>query len=444
MSAQDVDLSENNSGPLVGASVSLLVLSWFAISLRTYTRAILMKSFKIDDWLMLVAQFMYTLTCAMILGGVHRGLGRHNQAVPVDDQVAALMVRVLAHPSPPPSSPTRRSVAPSDGWLTWASDDRQWQALAAAVYILDMMFIKLSIGVFLLRLSVGSVYKWILRVSLFIISFWSIGIFFWDIFQCSPVMRQWDIRIDGRCAGAGEIISAIYALSVMTVLSDWLYALLPIPLLWNVKMTKQAKATVIVVLGLGIFASFATLVRLKFLSGIEEMNDLMFTATDAFVWTVVEPGVAIIASSLATIRPLLRAMKIRGFQSSDDDSPSTGGQYPPHLSRATARGSMHGFGPNDVSLHDVAAGASATGPRQEAAVKEVGRRFAGFGAQADGPTDTDDGQPSDGKSEVYVIEGNKDSPTWSLQDFHPTTLSLENFHDLEEQCQGLGASNRRT
>ncbi|ODA81736.1 hypothetical protein RJ55_00239 [Drechmeria coniospora] len=410
MSAQDVDLSENNSGPLVGASVSLLVLSWFAISLRTYTRAILMKSFKIDDWLMLVAQFMYTLTCAMILGGVHRGLGRHNQAVPVDDQVAALM----------------------------------WQALAAAVYILDMMFIKLSIGVFLLRLSVGSVYKWILRVSLFIISFWSIGIFFWDIFQCSPVMRQWDIRIDGRCAGAGEIISAIYALSVMTVLSDWLYALLPIPLLWNVKMTKQAKATVIVVLGLGIFASFATLVRLKFLSGIEEMNDLMFTATDAFVWTVVEPGVAIIASSLATIRPLLRAMKIRGFQSSDDDSPSTGGQYPPHLSRATARGSMHGFGPNDVSLHDVAAGASATGPRQEAAVKEVGRRFAGFGAQADGPTDTDDGQPSDGKSEVYVIEGNKDSPTWSLQDFHPTTLSLENFHDLEEQCQGLGASNRRT
>jgi hypothetical protein len=31
------------------------------------------------------------------------------------------------------------------------------------------------------------------------------------------------------------------------------------------------------------------------------------------VWTIVEPGLAIVASSLATIRPLLRAMRVRGF-----------------------------------------------------------------------------------------------------------------------------------
>ena len=33
------------------------------------------------------------------------------------------------------------------------------------------------------------------------------------------------------------------------------------------------------------------------------------------VWTLVEPGVAIVAASLATIRPLLRALRIRGFDS---------------------------------------------------------------------------------------------------------------------------------
>ena len=32
------------------------------------------------------------------------------------------------------------------------------------------------------------------------------------------------------------------------------------------------------------------------------------------VWTLIEPGVAIVATSLATIRPLLRAMGIKGFQ----------------------------------------------------------------------------------------------------------------------------------
>lgn len=33
------------------------------------------------------------------------------------------------------------------------------------------------------------------------------------------------------------------------------------------------------------------------------------------VWTLVEPGVAIIAASLVTIRPLLRTLKLHGFSS---------------------------------------------------------------------------------------------------------------------------------
>ena len=87
-----------------------------------------------------------------------------------------------------------------------------------------MMFVKLSIGIFLLRLAVGKVYRYILLVSLVIVTLWSLGIFFWDVFQCTPVAKQWDYRIEeGHCASGAEIISAAYALSVMTILSDWLY-----------------------------------------------------------------------------------------------------------------------------------------------------------------------------------------------------------------------------
>lgn len=178
------------------------------------------------------------------------------------------------------------------------------------------MFVKLSIGVFLLRLATQKVYIWIIRVALVIVTLWSIGIFIWNLFQCTPVEKQWDFRITtGHCAGPNEIIAAAYALSVMTVLSDWFFvscrhpyppfktlpltkylqALIPIPMLWGVKMTKQAKATVIVILGLGVLyafsqrsparsityantahsASIATLIRLKFLSGLELSDDLM-------------------------------------------------------------------------------------------------------------------------------------------------------------------------
>lgn len=86
------------------------------------------------------------------------------------------------------------------------------------------MFIKLSIGLFLLRVSVKRVYNYIIWSSLVVVALWSLGIFLWDIFQCWPVENQWDYRItNGKCASASDIIAAAYAISVMTIVSDWLY-----------------------------------------------------------------------------------------------------------------------------------------------------------------------------------------------------------------------------
>lgn len=87
-----------------------------------------------------------------------------------------------------------------------------------------MMFIKLSIGIFLLRIASQSAYIWILRISLVIVFIWSTVIFFWNLFQCDPVDKQWDWRIEhGRCVEPEAFVSAAYALSAMTVLSDFLY-----------------------------------------------------------------------------------------------------------------------------------------------------------------------------------------------------------------------------
>jgi hypothetical protein len=102
-----------------------------------------------------------------------------------------------------------------------------WQALATMTYVLDMMLIKLSIAIFLLRLSVQNVYKYILWGSIFVVTIWSLVTFFWNLFQCKPVEAQWDFTIlnsgKGTCVSTEEVVSAAYAISVMTILSDWLY-----------------------------------------------------------------------------------------------------------------------------------------------------------------------------------------------------------------------------
>lgn len=108
---------------------------------------------------------------------------------------------------------------------------------------------------------------------------------------------------------------------------------------------------------------------------------------------------------------------------------------------------MPGYGPNDVSLHDVGYG---TEPReQDFPAKNIGLAFDAYHTQAAADHHrADGGRQSDAKSEIYVIEGGKTSPTWSTQDLHPTNRSLDDFHDLEEQSQenghvGLGAPGGR-
>lgn len=163
--------------------------------------------------MLLFLQAIFTSSCTFIIIGVDVGIGKHNDAIADDEtKVRALMVS---------------SYQPLTGNSTLTR--RQWQALATATYVMDMMFIKMSIGIFLLRLSVQRRYSYTIIVSLVIICIWSTVTFIWDIFQCKPVEKQWDFRIEGGyCVSASEVVSAAYAISVMTILSDWLFVCLPL------------------------------------------------------------------------------------------------------------------------------------------------------------------------------------------------------------------------
>ncbi|KAI0525674.1 hypothetical protein F5B22DRAFT_658467 [Xylaria bambusicola] len=319
MAPQDPNAPTDTNGPsLLVAAIVTLSISSLSVALRTYVRAGMTRSFQIDDWVMLAGLANFTVSCSFIFAGFSYGLGRHNRSLSQRDEIEAL----------------------------------KYQALATASYVSNMWLIKLSIGLFLFRLA-DQRYKWILGISIVVVGIWSLTLFFWNIFQCSPVPAQWDYTIlardpESHCVSADEIVNAAYALSALTILSDWLYALLPIPMIWRVKMTTQAKISVIAVLSLGVFASIATIIRLKFLADITDVTDILHAGTDAMIWTLVEPGIAISAASLVTIRPLLRRWKIRGFTHSER---SRGTGAPSQDQKRVSK--MPGFGPQDVTLVDI-------------------------------------------------------------------------------------------
>jgi len=56
----------------------------------------------------------------------------------------------------------------------------------------------------------------------------------------------------GKCLKPETIANFGYAFSAMDILFDWLFALMPVPMLWDVKMTVQLKLSIFLILGLGV------------------------------------------------------------------------------------------------------------------------------------------------------------------------------------------------
>lgn len=114
-----------------------------------------------------------------------------------------------------------------------------------------MVFVKISIALLILRIVVARRYSYIIIASMILVVLWSLAEWLFVIFQCRPVQFQWDRAIEeGICIG--NFTSAALAFSVMSIVSDWFYALLPIPVLWPLKISLQSKISVALILSLGI------------------------------------------------------------------------------------------------------------------------------------------------------------------------------------------------
>ncbi|KAM0180783.1 hypothetical protein ACHAPF_002076 [Botrytis cinerea] len=173
--------------------------------------------------------------------------------------------------------------------------------------------------------------------------------------KCKPLKASWDPLTPGVCLEPRIIANFAYAISAETIFFDWLFALLPIPMLWDIKMSLRLKFSIMFILGLGIVASIATIIRLKYLVAFLNVTDSLckllrasvsiqpsdthlsslhqltshLPHTDSiapvFVWSTIEIALGIVAASTATLRPLLRSWKILGFSSDGSSDTEPGG-----------------------------------------------------------------------------------------------------------------------
>ncbi|KAI1249215.1 hypothetical protein MGN70_008826 [Eutypa lata] len=252
---------------LSAAMVTFLVVDTIAIAGRVYVRTKLKgRSFGLDDYALILTYVGYIIHCAMGFTSMSYGYAAEEDNPHYDA----------------------------------AESKRYYFANQLCVYISSGL-VKLAVALVLYRLAVSKRLRWILLTSMFIVGVWTVVMTLYTSWLCAQ-------KGTSNYAGSDTCRNIGYFRTISNIFIDYFYALLPIYMLWNIQMSTKLKITVLLLLGLGAFASSATIVklvviiRLTHASKVEE-EGLHY---DLLLWADIELGLAIFCASAAALRPLLK------------------------------------------------------------------------------------------------------------------------------------------
>ncbi|CAG8955036.1 hypothetical protein HYFRA_00007050 [Hymenoscyphus fraxineus] len=277
---------------VTGIAVMALFLTWLSFSLRLYVRTRLLKFFGREDWLMVASMILLSTLCALCLRSINYGLGAHMYNIPPTDKEIGF----------------------------------KYIFICEFLYVSCTAVTKLSIGVYFLRLSSKRYQIWTIYSTLVIVMMISTMYFFFLLFQCMPInylWSQWEGG-QGKCLHGPILANVTYAHATMSALTDWAFGILPIFFVYGMVMNPRTKFSIILILSLGFFASSATIVRIIYIRSLTLTDDWSWEGINLVKWSMVEPAIAITASNIATLRPLVKNSFFFARRRFDSDLDSDG------------------------------------------------------------------------------------------------------------------------
>lgn len=215
---------------------------------------------------------------------------------------------------------------------------------------------KMSIGLFLLRVAVNKLHIWLIRFVMLLAAVFGGGFTFVLIFQCWPIRAFWTLDpTDGHCINAQVLEGLVYGISALNVIADWVFALLPAFIVKDLQMPRKRKISVACVMGFACVGSTATIVRLPDVWSMKQSSlgwngDFLYLTTGIVssisaerietpanallqaIWSTVEVGIGCTAGNMATLWPLVQAAAAKlGMHTTQQDrsgmrTPTFGGQ----------------------------------------------------------------------------------------------------------------------
>ncbi|KAL7269264.1 hypothetical protein RUND412_008082 [Rhizina undulata] len=269
----DYDLGANEGPRIVATAGSFIAAITLTMIVRLYVRTKMVGSVGADDWTILLATCISIAMSAVSIVEVQYGAGRHMLAIPPPDFTYGMMLNFIT----------------------------QVLALSAAALV------KMSICLFLLRLAIEPLYRRICYGILIFTGAYTIAGTIAMSYQCTPLSHFWDKRVEGNCMSSDSLIAIVYTISVLGIMTDFFLVVLPVPMVWNVKIPKRQKAILCLILGLGAFSSTASIVKMTYNINYGKIGgDFLWDSTYLTIWSILEIDIGIITASMPALKPLFK------------------------------------------------------------------------------------------------------------------------------------------
>lgn len=301
--------TEGNWGqPIVALTAFFLALVILVLALRIFTRVWLVHAFWWDDAAIILA----VVRLLPSLKPSHRDLDTNTTCQPkLGTTIGAALDFVEVYYG---FGKHQRFLTPHE-----IHEFRKYTYGEWIQTFTTLMWTKVSICLFLIRIPQSQALKrplqWMVAFLLFSNTILTVLL----IMQCQPIHAAWDD--DGRCFSLSAKEGIVLTQAVISVVSDFAFAALPVFFLWKTQIDVKTKIGLWVLMGLGVVTGFFCLVR-TVINNQSFPEDQTYGGIVNWVWRLFEISIGIIAACVPTLRPFYPWMmkKIRGENTTSDSN----------------------------------------------------------------------------------------------------------------------------
>ncbi|KAK4203457.1 hypothetical protein QBC40DRAFT_24205 [Triangularia verruculosa] len=257
---------------LVIVAVLFPVLALCFLVPRLYTASSIIRKWHPDDYLIIVA-FLFTVANSIVcVTQTTLGMGNHIWDLPLPKFMSMMKLGMIG---------------------------------GAMTYNLTTLFVKMSILSFYLRFATAN-HKF--RIAVYMVMFFVVGYTipnaFLFLYICKPMEFYWNWTIEG-----GSCINqqaAFDSSNILNMATDFMILLMPIWMLWDLRVGIRRKVGVVGILMAGGFVCGVSTMRMVTAWTGANQTDISWHYVTNLIWCIVEMDIGIVCACLPSLRAFFK------------------------------------------------------------------------------------------------------------------------------------------